>query len=67
MSPSKAEYFRASAEDCCRKAVLAEDIDHRSHWLEAAARRISLAREEGIWARGKASENPQRQTIHKYP
>ena len=31
MSPSKAEYFRASAEDCCRKAVIAEDIDHRSH------------------------------------
>jgi hypothetical protein len=48
MSLSKEEYYRGSAEDCCRKAVMAEDVDRRSHWLEAAARWVSLARQEGV-------------------
>ena len=48
MSSSNAEHYRARAEECCRKAILAED------WLEAAARWFSLGREEGAL--------PQRQT-----
>jgi hypothetical protein len=36
------------------RAILAEDADKRSHWLEAAARWFSLGREEGA--------SPQRQT-----
>jgi hypothetical protein len=48
MSPSKAEYYRGRAEDCCRNAITAESIDRRLHWLEAAARWISFARDEGV-------------------
>jgi hypothetical protein len=40
-----AKEYRRRAKDCCRKAVIVEDIDQRSHWLEAAARWYSLARE----------------------
>jgi hypothetical protein len=47
MTPSRAEYYRGRAEDCCRSAITAESVDRRLHWLEAAARWISLAREEG--------------------
>jgi len=47
MSPSKAEFYRSQAEACCRKAIVVEDIGRRLHWLEAAARWISLGREEG--------------------
>ena len=47
MTPSRAEYYRGRAEDCCRSAIRAESVDRRLHWLEAAARWISLAREEG--------------------
>jgi len=43
MSPSKAEYYRGRAEDCCRNAIIAEDVERRLHWLEAAARWVSLA------------------------
>jgi hypothetical protein len=45
MSP---EYYRHRAEQCCRNAIGAEDIERRLHWLEAAARWIRLAREEGV-------------------
>jgi hypothetical protein len=48
MLASKAEYYRARAEDCCRKATIAEDGDRRLHWLEAAARWVSFARQEGV-------------------
>jgi hypothetical protein len=48
MSP---EYYRHRAMDCCRNAVKAENMDRRSHWLEAAARWISLARQEGVLPR----------------
>ena len=48
MSSSKPEYYRSRVEDCCLRAVIAEDVDHRSHWLEAAARWFSLARQEGV-------------------
>jgi hypothetical protein len=47
MPSSNAECYRNRAKDCCRKAVIAEDVDQRSHWLEAAARWFSLAREQG--------------------
>jgi len=40
------ECYRNRAQDCCRKAVIAEDVDQRSHWLEAAARWFSLAHEQ---------------------
>jgi hypothetical protein len=43
-----AEYYRGRAKDCCRRAVIAEDVDRRTHWLEAAARWVSLARQEGF-------------------
>jgi hypothetical protein len=45
---SKTEYYRGLAQDCCLKAILAGDVDRRSHWLEAAARWILLARQEGV-------------------
>jgi hypothetical protein len=48
MTPSRAEYYRGRAEDCCRSAITAESVDRRLHWLEAAARWIRLAREEGV-------------------
>ena len=44
---SKADYYQTSAEECCLKATIAEDIDRRSHWLEAAARWLSIGRQEG--------------------
>jgi hypothetical protein len=47
MSPSK-EYYRVRAEECCRMAVLVSQIDKRIHWLEAAARWLSLGREQGV-------------------
>jgi hypothetical protein len=47
MSSTNSECYRTRAVDCCRKAVIAEDVDQRSHWLEAAARWSSLAREHG--------------------
>ena len=40
------ECYRNRALDCCRKAVIAEDVDQRSHWLEAAVRWSSAAREQ---------------------
>jgi hypothetical protein len=47
MSPNK-EYYRARAEECCRMAILADAANRRAHWLEAAARWISLGREQGV-------------------
>ena len=47
MSPSK-EYYRVRAEECCRMAILVSEIDKRIHWLEAAARWLSLGREQGV-------------------
>ena len=44
MSP---EYYRHRAEECCRNAIRAEEIERRLHWLEAAARWLSLARQQG--------------------
>jgi len=35
-----------------------EDIDQRSHWLEAAARWYSLAREEGTLPPEASGTNP---------
>jgi hypothetical protein len=48
MSTTKAEWYRGRAEDCCRNAIIAEDERRRLHWLDAAARWIRLAREEGV-------------------
>ena len=48
MASSSAEWYRGRAEDCCRNAIIAEDELRRLHWLEAAARWIRLAREEGV-------------------
>ena len=48
MMSTNARDYRRRAKDCCRKAVIAEDIDQRTHSLEAAARWVSLARQEGI-------------------
>jgi hypothetical protein len=48
MESSSADYYRGRAKDCCRRAVIAEDVDQRTHWLEAAARWVSLAHQEGV-------------------
>ena len=53
MTSSRAEYFRGRAKDCCHSAIIAEDIERRLHWLEAAARWIRLAREEGVLPENK--------------
>jgi hypothetical protein len=45
MSP---EYYRHRAEECCCNAIRAEDIERRLHWLEAAARWLSLARQQRV-------------------
>ena len=57
-SPSKAEYYRGRAEDCCRNAIIAEDVERRLHWLEAAARWVSLARQEGALLPIKVDGSP---------
>ena len=48
MSPQKVDHYRKRAEECCRRALIAEDVDQASHWLEAAARWLSLGRQEGV-------------------
>jgi len=53
-----AKEYRRRAKDCCRKAVIVEDIDQRSHWLEAAARWYLLAREEGTLPPEASGTNP---------
>ena len=58
MSLSKAEYYRGRAEDCCRNATIAEDVERRLHWLEAAARWVSLARQEGALLPIKVDGSP---------
>ena len=52
------ERLSPSRQDCCRKAVIVEDIDQRSHWLEAAARWYLLAREEGTLPPEASGTNP---------
>ena len=58
MMATNARDYRRRAKDCCRKAVIVEDIDQRSHWLEAAARWYSLAREEGTLPPEASGTNP---------
>ena len=58
MASSSAEYYRGCAKDCCRKAVIAEGVDQSTHWLEAAARWVSLARQEGILLPAQAKAAP---------
>jgi hypothetical protein len=38
----------ACAEECCLNAIRTEAIERRLHWLEAAARWVSLARHQGF-------------------
>jgi hypothetical protein len=49
------------AKDCCRTAIITEDVDLRAHWLEAAARWISLARQQNAlpppWQTSQDAEN----------
>ena len=58
MMSTNARDYRRRAKDCCRKAVIVEDIDQRSHWLEAAARWYLLAREEGTLPPEASGTNP---------
>ena len=44
---SKNGHYRKRAEECCLNAVKAEDNSRRIHWLEAAARWVTLGREAG--------------------
>jgi hypothetical protein len=46
--PGQSEYYRSRIGDCCLRAVIAEDFHQRLHWLEAATRWVSLAREDGL-------------------
>jgi hypothetical protein len=62
MSPTEAEWYRGRAEDCYRNAVIVEDDRRRLHWLEAGARGIRLAREEGILPLGQTSAIEQEGT-----
>jgi len=43
---SKDDHYRVRAEECCLKAVRAEDNSRCMHWLEAAARWVALGRQE---------------------
>jgi len=46
---SKADHYREFAQQCCLNAVMAaEDISRAIHWLEAAARWLAFARQEGV-------------------
>jgi len=58
MMSTNARDYRRRAKDCCRKAVIVEDIDQRSHWLEAAARWYSLAREEALCHQASGTNPP---------
>jgi hypothetical protein len=58
MASSTAEYYRGRAKDCCRNAIIAEDVERSLHWLEAAARWVSLAREEGILLPAQTKATP---------
>ena len=44
---SETDRYRVRAGECCLKATIAEDVERRSHWLEAAARWLSFGRQEG--------------------
>jgi hypothetical protein len=44
---SETDRYRIPARECCLKATIAEDVERRSHWLEAAARWLSFGRQEG--------------------
>jgi len=35
---NNADHYRENAQQCCLNAVVAQDISHGTHWLEAAAR-----------------------------
>ena len=41
------EYYCQQAQECCLNALLAEESDRCTHWLEAAARWVALGRQEG--------------------
>ena len=63
MSPSK-QFYRVRAEECCRRAILVSDIDKRIHWLEAAARWISLGREQGVLLPRRSQSRTHRELRH---
>ena len=46
--PRGKEYYRVRAEECCRMAASVSEVEKRIHWLEAAARWLSLGREQGV-------------------
>jgi hypothetical protein len=39
--------YRENAKQCCLNAVVAQDISHSTHWLEAAARWLEFGRQAG--------------------
>jgi hypothetical protein len=52
---SSADHVREQARECCLNAVLADDIDRGTHWLEAAARWLALGRPEGVLTQPKVT------------
>ena len=63
----EANYYRKRVADCCLRAVINEDVGQRSHWLEAAARWLSLAREEGILPQELRQPIPRSRELTKIP
>jgi hypothetical protein len=56
---SKADYYRGQAKEWCLNAVLADNIDRRSHWLEAAERWLTFSRQEGVLTTPKLANGYQ--------
>jgi hypothetical protein len=55
----KADHYRGQAKECCLNAVLADDIDLRTHWLEAAERWLTFGRQEGVLTTPKLANGCQ--------
>ena len=62
---STADHYRGLAKECCLNAVLAEDINRRTHWLEAAARWVALGQESGVLTTSKSATVPERHNAAK--
>jgi hypothetical protein len=63
---SAPDHFREQAKECCLNAVLADDIDRGTHWLEAAARWLALGRHEGVLTTPKFATVAKRHDTAKY-
>ena len=44
---ANADHYRENAQQCCLNAVMAQDVCHSTHWLEAAARWLEFGQQAG--------------------